>query len=121
MKYHIKKSNKKNKNQKLNYLTIYINHVYKLFSKYYELINRMKIYIIAMILNSCQKYFYFYIHWNKEHYNEIKKKIQALYKEFHVDENIDISSSINSQWSLKKRKIDDFDINAFQFERSEII
>lgn len=44
----------------------------------------------------------------------MKEKTQALYKEFRV-EDAGISLSTDSQSSVKKRKTDDFDINAFRF------
>lgn len=120
-KYHIEKPDKKNKNQKLSHLATCIDHAHGLFSKYYELTDKTEAYIVAMVLDPRQKYFYFYTHWNKEHHNGVKKKTQALYKEFRVDEDAGTSSSTDSQQSAKKRKVDDFDINAFRFGGSEVV
>ena len=48
----------------------------------------------------------------------MKKKTQALYREFHI-EDAGISSSTDSESSAKKRKMEDFDINTFQFGGDE--
>src|SRR6266496_4521615 len=107
-KYHIEKSDKKNKNQKLSHLATCIDRTHGLFSKYYELTDKTEAYIVAMVLDPRQKYKYFFQHWNKEHHNGVKKKTQALYKEFRLDDDVGTSSSImDSQQSNKKRKMDD--------------
>ena len=74
MDYHIEKPDKKNQAQKLSHLATCIDHTHELFSKYYKLTDKTEAYIVAMVLDPCQKYFYFYTHWNKEYHNGVKKK-----------------------------------------------
>ena len=87
-KYNIEKSDEKKKTQKLSHIAICINHAHRFFSKYYELTDKIEAYIIAMILNSKQKYKYFFHHWNKKHHAKIKKKTEAMYKEFCFNNNV---------------------------------
>ncbi len=112
--YSIEKWNDDDKNQKLSHLATCINHAHELLSKYYKLMDKTEAYIVAMTLNPWQKHYYFWTHWDKKHHNEVKKKTQALYREFHI-EDAGISSSTDSESSAKKRKMESFDINMFQF------
>ena len=115
-KYKIEKSDKKNKNQKVSHLAICIDHAHEMFSKYYKLTDKTEAYVVAMVLDSRQKYKYFFTHWDEEHHEGVKEKTQALYNEFR---NVVNDVSMNSQQNVKKRKVDDFDINDFRFEVNE--
>jgi hAT family C-terminal dimerisation region len=113
-KYGIEELNDDDPNQKLSHLATCVDHAHELLSKYYELTDKTEAYIVAMTLDPRQKHYYFYTHWDKVHHNGVKKKTQALYREFRV-EDAGTSLSTDSQPSTKKRKVDDFDINAFRF------
>src|SRR5271169_2303509 len=91
--YHIEKPDKKNKAQKLSHLATCIDYAHELFSKYYKLTDKTEAYIVAMVLDPRQKYFYFCTHWDKEHHDGVKEKTQALYEEFRVDKDAGTSSS----------------------------
>ena len=92
-KYNIEKPDEKKKNQKLSHLATCIDHAHGLFSKYYELTDKTEAYIVAMVLDPRQKYKYFFQHWNKKHHCRMKKKTEAMYKEFHIDDDVPASSS----------------------------
>src|SRR6266480_6583463 len=107
-KYNIKKRDEKNKNQKPSHLATCIDHAHGLFSKYYKLTDKIEAYVVAMVLDPRQKYKYFFHHWNKKHHHGVKRKTEAMYKEFRVDDDAGTSSStVDSQQSNKKRKVDD--------------
>ena len=74
-----------------------------------------------MVLDPRQKYKYFFHHWNKKHHPGVKRKTEAMYKEFRVDDDAGTSSStVDSQQSNKKRKVDDdFDILGHRFGKEE--
>ena len=84
--YSIEKRNNNDQNQKLSHLATCVDHAHGLLSKY----------------------------WDKKHHNRVKKKTQALYREFHI-EDAGTSSSTDSESSVKKRKMEGFDINTFRF------
>src|SRR5213078_1228059 len=107
-KYEIEKRDKSKKNQKLSHLATCIDHAHELFSKYYKLTDKTEAYIVAMILDPRQKYKYFFQYWNKKHHPGVKRKTEAMCKEFRLDDDAGTSSSImDSQQSNKKRKVDD--------------
>jgi hypothetical protein len=108
-KYGIEKSTDDDPNQKLNHLATCVDHAHELLSKYYELTDKTEAYIVAMTLDPRQKHYYFYTHWDKVHHNGVKKKTQALYKEFRV-EGAGASLSTDSQSSVKKSRMNWNDI-----------
>jgi len=119
-KYNIVKPDEEKKNQKLSHLATCIDHAHGLFSKYYELTDKTEAYVVAMVLDPRQKYKYFFHHWNKKHHHGVKRKIEAMYKEFRVDDAGASSSTVDSQQSNKKRKVDDdFDILGHRFGKEE--
>ena len=122
-KYNIEKPDEKKKNQKLSHLATCIDHAHGLFSKYYKLTDKTEAYVVAMVLDPRQKYKYFFQHWDKKHLPGVKRKTEAMYKEFCLDDDAGTSSStVHSQESNKKRKVDDdFDILGHRFGKEEDI
>ena len=76
-----------------------------------------------MVLDPRQKYKYFFQHWDKKHHAGVKRKTEAMYKEFRLDDDAGTSSStIDSQQSNQKRKVDDdFDILGHHSRKEEDI
>ena len=120
-KYNIEKPDEMQKNQKLSHLATCIDHAHGLFSKYYELTDKTEAYVVAMVLDPRQKYKYFFQHWDTKHHPEVKRKTETMYKEFRLDDDTGTSSStVDSQQSNKKRKVDDdFDILGHRFGKEE--
>jgi hypothetical protein len=120
-KYNIEKPDEK-KNQKLSHLATCIDHAHGLFSKYYKLTDKTEAYVVAMVLDPRQKYKYFIHHWDKKHLPGVKRKTEAMYKEFRLDDDAGTSSStLHSQQSNKRKVDDDFDILGHRFGKEEDI
>ena len=125
-KYNIEKQDPNDPNQKLSHIATCIDHAHGLFSKYYELTDVTEAYVVAMVLDPRQKYKYFFENWKKKYHAGMKRKMEAMYKEFRVNDNAGtLSSTVDSRQS-KKRKADDdddddFNIRAHRFGRKEAI
>ena len=119
-KYNVEKPDEKKKNQKLSHLAICIDHTHELFSKYYKLTDKTEAYVVAMVLDPRQKYKYFFQHWDKKHHAGVKKKTEAMNKEFHLDDDAStLLSTVDSQQSNKRKADDDFDILGHRFGKEE--
>src|SRR5271156_5484710 len=93
-KYKIEKRDEKNPTQKLNHLATCIDHAHGLFSKYYTLTDKTEAYVVAMVLDPRQKYRYFFDYWQRKYHAGMKNKTETIYKEFHIDNDAAISSSM---------------------------
>src|SRR5213078_1122154 len=75
---------------------------------------------IYTVVDPRQKYKYFFHHWNKKYHPGVKRKTEAMYKEFRVDDAGALSSTVDSHQSNKKGKVDDdFDIVEHRFGKEE--
>ena len=125
-KYNIEKQDPNDPDQKLSHIATCIDHAHGLFSKYYELTDVTEAYVVAMVLDPRQKYKYFFENWKKKYHAGMKRKMEAMYKEFHINDNAGtLSSTVDSRQS-KKRKADDdddddFNIRAHRFGWKEAI
>jgi len=106
-----------------SHLAICIDHAWNLFRKYYKLTDESRAYVVAMALDPRQKYKYFYRHWPKKYWAEMRAKVEGMYEEFRINDDdaaTSPSSAKSQSQSVKRRKINDFNIRDFRFEHENV-
>ena len=82
---------KKNRFSKISFQVI-LKVIWKKLDKYYKLIDKSIIYIIAIMLNSCMKYNYFERNWRADWLTEMRWKMWIIFNQYRLEEYISILS-----------------------------
>ena len=88
-----------------------LDHAWSILNKYYEETNECRMYIVSIVLDPRMKYDYFERNWPKKWMNDVKDKMQSVWKEYggHMT-----STSLPSESEVDKES-PEFTINKWRF------